>query len=254
MARHVAPAGTKLTAETDPSPDLEDSSAETTDSAPAPTFGSDVASESETGITADEHTEEAETGVEDFQAVSTDTESGDQETADDADAGSRRRRPLASPTAVGALLGAATIVGLGALGGWLGWQALNEHRMQQDRALFLQVGRQGALDLTTISANTVEADVQRIVDLSTGAFRDSFQQRSQSFIDVVKQAQSQSQGSITEAGLESVNGGEAQVLVAVTVKTSNAGAPERNPRDWRMRIVVHKEKDDVKVSNVEFVP
>jgi Mce-associated membrane protein len=40
----------------------------------------------------------------------------------------------------------------------------------------------------------------------------------------------------------------------VTVKTSNAGAPEQAPRAWRMRISVQKVDDGAKVSNVEFVP
>jgi Mce-associated membrane protein len=44
------------------------------------------------------------------------------------------------------------------------------------------------------------------------------------------------------------------VLVAVTVKTSNAGAAEQEPRAWRMRLTVKKVGDEAKVSNVEFVP
>ena len=31
---------------------------------------------------------------------------------------------------------------------------------------------------------------------------------------------------------------EAQVLVAVTVVTSNVGAPQQEPRAWRMRLTV----------------
>jgi Mce-associated membrane protein len=42
-------------------------------------------------------------------------------------------------------------------------------------------------------------------------------------------------------------------LVAVAVKTSTAGAPEQDPRAWRMRITVQKDGDQAKVSNVEFV-
>lgn len=40
----------------------------------------------------------------------------------------------------------------------------------------------------------------------------------------------------------------------MTVKTSNAGAAEQQPRVWRMRIMVQKLADQTKVSNVEFVP
>jgi Mce-associated membrane protein len=52
-----------------------------------------------------------------------------------------------------------------------------------------------------------------------------------------------------------MSGGEGQVLVAVTVVTSNRGAPNQQPRSWRMRLTVKKTGDDeAKVSKVEFVP
>jgi Mce-associated membrane protein len=44
------------------------------------------------------------------------------------------------------------------------------------------------------------------------------------------------------------------VLVAVTVKASNAVAADQEQRAWRMRISVQKVGEQVKVSNVEFVP
>jgi Mce-associated membrane protein len=71
---------------------------------------------------------------------------------------------------------------------------------------------------------------------------------------VVKQAQSKSVGTVSEAGLESQSGDQAQVLVAVSVKTANLGAQEQRPRAWRMRIDVQKLGDQAKVSNLQFVP
>jgi Mce-associated membrane protein len=74
----------------------------------------------------------------------------------------------------------------------------------------------------------------------------------------VKQAQSKSVGTVTSAGIEPAGANpdpnQASVLVAVTVKTSNAGAAEQEPRAWRMRLTVKKVGDEAKVSNVEFVP
>jgi Mce-associated membrane protein len=61
-------------------------------------------------------------------------------------------------------------------------------------------------------------------------------------------------GTITEAGLESETGDTAQALVAVSVQTSNAGGTDQEPRAWRMRIYVQRVGDQVKVSNVGFVP
>jgi Mce-associated membrane protein len=71
---------------------------------------------------------------------------------------------------------------------------------------------------------------------------------------VVKHTQSKSEGTVTAAGLESQSDDQAQVLVAVTVQTTNAGSGEQEPRAWRMRISVEKVDDAAKVSNVVFVP
>jgi Mce-associated membrane protein len=151
------------------------------------------------------------------------------------------------------LLGAAIVVSLSVLVGWLGFRAYQAHQEQALQSQLLQAARQGALNLTTIDWQHAEGDMQRILEGATGQFRDDFASRSQPFIDVVKQAKSRSVGTITEAGLESEENGHARVLVAVAVKTSNAGAPEQDPRAWRMRITVQKDGDQAKVSNVEFV-
>jgi Mce-associated membrane protein len=152
------------------------------------------------------------------------------------------------------IVGLVLVVALAGLTGWLGFRTYQSHQADEQRKLFLQVGRQGALNLTTIDWQQADANVQRILDSATGTFYDDFQKRSQPFVEVVKQAQSKSVGTISEAGLESESDNGAQVLVAVTVKTSNAGAPEQAPRSWRMRISVQKVGDEAKVSNVEFVP
>jgi Mce-associated membrane protein len=146
------------------------------------------------------------------------------------------------------------VLTLGGLAGWLGFRAHESHQNEQQRAELLAAARQGALNLTTISYTEVDADIERILDSATGSFHDDFQKRSQPFVEVVKQAQSKSQGTITEAALESVQGDTAQALVSVTVTTSNAGAAEQQPRAWRMRIDVQKVGHTAKVSNVEFVP
>ncbi|CDO87162.1 hypothetical protein AWC29_19490 [Mycobacterium triplex] len=138
--------------------------------------------------------------------------------------------------------------------GWLGWRAYQSERVGQLRAMFLTAGRQGALNLTSIDWRQADADVQRVLGSATGAFHDDFANRSKSLIEVVKQVQSTSQGTVTAAGLESATDTEAQVLVAVSVRISNAGAADQKPRLWRMRISVQKVGQEVKVSNVEFVP
>ena len=160
------------------------------------------------------------------------------------------RRHTLRPASAVLLIG----VALTALVGWLSFRAHESHQRAEERAMYLAVARQGALNLTTISYTEVDADIQRILDVATGGFYDDFRKRSQPFVEAVNQAQSKSQGTITEAGLESVRGDHAQALVAVSVTTSNAAAAEQQPRVWRMRISVQKVGDKAKVSDVGFVP
>ncbi len=69
---------------------------------------------------------------------------------------------------------AVVVATLAGLAGWLGYRAYEKHEAQAQRDLFVQIARQGAVNLTTINYTEVDADVQRIIDLSTGAFRDDF--------------------------------------------------------------------------------
>ena len=176
----------------------------------------------------------------------------------DTDEGSADAKPVVTQRRSGVRFaiyaGLIAVLVLGALGGWLGYQAYQTHRAQQQRDLMLQAGRQAALNLTSIDYAEADTDVQRIVDSATGTFRDDFQKRAHAFVDVITHTQSQSQGTITEGGLESDDNNKAQVLVAVSVKTTIAGTPQPQPRAWRMRINVQRVGNDIKVSNVVFVP
>jgi Mce-associated membrane protein len=179
-----------------------------------------------------------------------DAEDFDAEDPDDDPAG----EPRISHVRLATIVGLVVAVALAGLVGWLGFRAYQSHQADTQRKEFLAIGRQGALNLTTIDFEHVDDDVKRLLDSATGTFYDDFQQRSQPFVQVVKQVKSKSVGTITEAGIESVTGDEAQVLVAVAVNTSVVGQPEQPPRHWRMRISVQKVGDEPKVANVEFVP
>ncbi|OFB36629.1 hypothetical protein BA059_22730 [Mycolicibacterium sp. (ex Dasyatis americana)] len=145
---------------------------------------------------------------------------------------------------------------LGGLAGWYGYDMIREHKTLQEHQMLLQAGRQTAVNLTTIDSANVDADIQRILDSATGTFHDEFQSNAGPFANAIRISQSKTVGSVTEAGIESIDGDTAQILVTAAVKTSNAATAEQKPRLWRMRITVDRSRDGsgAKVSNVGFVP
>jgi Mce-associated membrane protein len=189
-------------------------------------------------------------------ASDVDKPEADDEAAADYDAESAKTpaRARFSDTRMLITVGLVIIAALAGVGGWLGYRGYQDREVQAQRNLYVQVARQTAVNLTTIDYTEVDADIKRILESATGSFYDDFQKRSQPFIDVVKKVQSKSEGTVAEAALLSETKDQAQVLVAVSVKTTIAAAPEQEPRRWRMRINVQQTVDGAKVSNVDFVP
>jgi Mce-associated membrane protein len=149
--------------------------------------------------------------------------------------------------------GLVIVVALAALAGWLGIRAHESRSALHQRNVAVQVAEQGAINLTTIDWRQADSNIQRILDGATGAFYDDFSQRSQPFVEVVKQAKSTSVGTVNAAALESESPEDASVLVTVSVKTTAATAPEAGPRLWRMRMSLRKVNNRLKISNVDFV-
>jgi len=158
----------------------------------------------------------------------------------------RRRR--VSAVVAGAL---AVLVGAAV---WAGVRDVRARHDDQARAQMVAAGREVLLALTTVDHTQIDRDVQRILDASTGAFHDDFAQRAESFKAAARKAESTSVGTVREAGLESVDGDSARVLVALTVMTSNRGAAAQQPKSWRTRVTVNRVDDGFKVAAVEFVP
>lgn len=151
-----------------------------------------------------------------------------------------------------ALVVGVLVVGvLGALVAWLGQRELQLRRDDALHEMYLTAGKQVAVNLTTIDYRHVDDDIKRALDTSTGAYFDDFKQRSAAVVDSVKQQQSASVGTVTEAGVESANGTSGVVLVAVKVHTEVGSGPPQRDRYWRVRLTMQKVGDNAKVSKVE---
>jgi Mce-associated membrane protein len=166
-------------------------------------------------------------------------------------------RPIQSSAQVDRIALVAGVVAgvlLAGLVGWLGFRAYEAHNLEAQRNLFVQTARQGAASLLTVDYQHADADAQRILDSATGKFYDSFARRKQSYIANAQRMRSQLVATSTDAGLESRNGDQGKVLVAVTVTSSDPAQTHQGPQFWRIRVTVKKVGDTAKVSDVVFVP
>lgn len=134
------------------------------------------------------------------------------------------------------------------------WQ---HHRAQAHRASdreFVDAARAGVVALLSIDHSRAKDDVQRVLDLSTGAFRDDFQRRADDFISTAEKSNVVTKGSVKAAALESANADSGVVLVAAASQVTNSGGARDDPRPWRMSVTVTRDDGRFKMSDVEFVP
>lgn len=131
---------------------------------------------------------------------------------------------------------------------------LNDANADEDsRQAALTVARQVAVDLTTVSKDSAQQDVNRLMGVATGSFKDQFAQLSDTFRKVVQQASVSSKGTVAEAGVSSVDGDTVTVLTAVTATVQNSDAPSGEQRQYRMKMQLQRDGDRWLVSDLEFV-
>lgn len=153
----------------------------------------------------------------------------------------------------GLTAGVLMLASVASLAVWTGSRVQEARSVQHRDDAFVAAAKSGAEHLTSISYTQADADVQRILDSSTGAFHDDFAQRAKPFVDLVKKAQSTTVGVVSQAALEATGDQSGRVLVTVSVKTSNAGVPDGEDRSWRMRLTLDSTDAGPKMSSVEFV-
>lgn len=122
------------------------------------------------------------------------------------------------------------------------------------RAEFVTAAKESVVALLSIDFNHAKADVQKVIDLSTGTFRDDFTKGAQDFVKTAEGSKAVTVGKINAAALESENGDTGVVLLAATSQVTNANGARQDPRAWRMSVTITRDGDKLKMSNVEFVP
>jgi Mce-associated membrane protein len=168
----------------------------------------------------------------------------------------KRRRWLPRPSwkrvAVG--LSILCICALLAASGYTVWQHRQAVQEQQRSAEFAAAGKQTVVTLMSLNFNRAQEDVQRIIDNSTGQFKDDFQNTADDFVKVAQDAKVTTEVTVTSTAVESMTDDSAVVLVAATSRVTNNAGAQQEPRSWRLSVNLQRDGGQIKMSKVEFVP
>lgn len=175
------------------------------------------------------------------------------ETAGSSRAWTRKRprlswRPVAFGVAVLAICAAL------AASGYMIWQHRQAVAEQQRAAQYTAAARQAVVSLMSLDFNNAEEDVKRIIDNSTGQFKEEFEAQAEAFAQVAQESKVITEVTVNAAAVKEMDDDSALVLVSATSKISNSTGARQDPRSWRLAVDLSRDGDQIKMSKVEFVP
>jgi Mce-associated membrane protein len=138
--------------------------------------------------------------------------------------------------------------------GYFVWHHRDAANRQHRTAEFAAAARQGVVTLMSLDFNKAKESVQRIIDDSTGQFRDDFQKTANDFVKTMQDAKVSTETTVNATAVESMTDNSAVVLVAAASKVSNSTGASHDPRSWRLSVTVARDGGQLKMSKVEFVP
>ena len=138
--------------------------------------------------------------------------------------------------AVGLTAGAAV-----AVTGLMVWQHSRMTAQRAHETTLVDAARAAVVALLSIDHATARADVARVLDLSTGSFRDDFAKSADDFVATAEKSKAVTKGTVNAAALDSDGGDTGVVLIAATSQVSNAGGAREDPRPFRMSVTVTRD-------------
>lgn len=221
-----------------------------TTSKPEVTTESEATAEPDANVAA----QEAVSAAGDVSTADTTEEAGSPELADGEPGAPARRRAWLGWRRVAAAVCVVAVIALLSLSGYMIWNHRQAEMRDQAYAEYSAAARQAVVSLMSLDFNNAEADVSRIIDNSTGQFREDFEGAAQDFVKIAQESKVVTDVTVTAAAVQSMTDDSAEVLVAATSRVSNTTGANQQPRSWRLSVSLQREGGQIKMSKVEFVP
>ncbi|OBH50004.1 hypothetical protein [Mycobacterium sp. E2479] len=150
---------------------------------------------------------------------------------------------------VGIVLAAAS---LGA-SGYMVWQHNVIAHKRQLAAEFTAAATQRVTALMSIDANHAKEDFQRVIDDSTGDFKNQISVMSGLMAKQAAQSKARSKATVEAVAVESLTDDSAVVLVAAKSDVTNADNTMQPPVVWRLSVDLKRDGGRLKMSKVDFL-
>ncbi len=135
------------------------------------------------------------------------------------------------------------IAGL-AIAGTYGWQWYQERQVSQARDEAVAAARQTVVNFMSISAGSVDRDMQRVLDGSTGDFHNEFGRGMQQVKTTVVENKVTSRAKVLYAGYVTGDSDSATVLVAMDATVRNARSPDGRLSHYRIQVDMARDKQE----------
>lgn len=151
----------------------------------------------------------------------------------------RAERPRRRPDRTTVILLAALCLSLAA-GIVFGSRWYGDRQLDRAHQQAVAAAKQTTVDFVSVSAGSVDRDLQRIVAGSTGDFRDEFTRGQSQVRAAVIENNVDSRGTVLRAALLSGDRRHAVVLVAVDATVKNAKAPDGRQSHYRIQVELNR--------------
>lgn len=149
------------------------------------------------------------------------------------------------------------VLAIAALASTSAWIVVKHRQAEQQRDLdaqFSSAARTGVVSLMSLDFNRAQEDVQRILDNSTGQFREDFASQAEEFAEVAESSKVVTTANVTATAVQTMTEDTAEVLVSAASTVTNAQGAKEDPRSWRLIVSMARDGDQIKMAKVEFAP
>jgi Mce-associated membrane protein len=160
----------------------------------------------------------------------------------------RRRRPQWTTVVAAVALCCAVVAA-----SLLGFSWYRDRELDRAHQQAVAAARQTTVNFVSVSASSVDRDLQRILAGATGDFKDEFSRGQSQVRSLVVENNVESRGTVLRAALVSGDRRTAVVLVAVDATVKNTKAPDGRVSHYRIQVDVAHVSGHWLVSRLQFV-